>query len=810
MYRIAKVAVERTAYHFDKLYDYEIPPELEGLQPGCRVTVSFGGSRRRTGVVLALEETPEADQRRKPVLAQVDDQPVLNAEQLALLEYLKENTFCTYFEALKVLLPPGLGVTALVAYQLNKAADHDAVKLSTVQRQIVEYLRTKRVPCPEQELCEALSIKRDNKELEGLVVLGLVQRSDLVKRRVLDERMLMVELTPDWEEHKLTPKAASVARLLCDVGCGSVKEVCYFTGVTKAVTDRMVKAGTARYFEEERLRTPYADRPVQPPEAETTLSPHQQAAFEQLQPLLEQGGTALLHGVTGSGKTRVYLKLVEQTLAQGRQAIVLVPEISLTPQTVEFFRSRFGQQVAVIHSALSMSERLDEYKRISRGMCTLAVGTRSAVFAPFAHLGLIVVDEEQEHTYQSESSPRFDARDVAALRMKHHKGLLLLSSATPSVESYYAAVRGSMKLVTLRERYGTAQLPDVKVVDLRNPEVAGAEGLSLPLLDELEHNLHRGEQSILLLNRRGHSTQVKCLGCGRVEQCPNCDISMTYHAANGRLICHYCGHSQPVSKACPACGSELIRFSGLGTQRAQQRLEEIFPKARILRMDTDTTMSKFSFDRLLAEFRQGEYDILLGTQMVAKGLDFPKVTLVGVLLADQSLYSEDFRSFERTFSLITQVVGRCGRADLPGRALIQTFTPENPVIELAATQRYADFFEEEIGSRKLHLYPPFCRIYCVGFTGEQERDTAEAALWFAREFVRLAGEEYPDIPIRILGPAPATVARVAGRWRYKLLLKCRRGGRTHELLSRLLVLFGQQSFSKKAAVFIDTNYDSGF
>lgn len=810
LYKVAKVAVENTAYHFDKLYDYYLPCELEeSLQPGCRVTVSFGGgSRRRTGLVTDIFESSSRE-NLKPVLSQADAQPLLNSEQLMLLEYIKENTFCTYFDAVRVLIPTGLGISAHVAYTMNRKSQWDAANLTQLQINITEYMQKKRTPCPEEELCDTFSIKRDNKELDGLVVLGILEKQDILKRRVLDERQLMIALTPDWEKKKLTEKGKQVAKLLCDIGCGSVKEVCYFTGVTKAVTDRMVKNGAAQYFEQEVLRTPYKDAPCKDC-GQTLLSPQQQKVWEGLSAMLGSGGGAVLHGVTGSGKTQVYLKLIEEVISQGRQAIVLVPEISLTPQTVEIFKNKFGDRVAVMHSSLSMSERLDEYKRIKKGMCDLAVGTRSAVFAPFENLGIIVVDEEQEHTYKSESSPRFDAREIASVRAKWHKGLMLLSSATPSVESYYSGIKGSRQLVTLKERYGQAVLPDVTVIDMRDPAVGGGDGFTLPLLDEIENNLHRGEQTILLLNRRGHSTQVKCLGCGEVVNCPNCDISLTYHAANDRMICHYCGHSLPREQSCSKCHGSLIKYSGLGTQRAEERLSQIFPKARILRMDTDTTMSKFSFDRMLSQFRDGDYDIMLGTQMVAKGLDFPKVTLVGVLLADQSLYSEDFRSYERTFSLITQVVGRCGRADLPGRAIIQTYTPENPVIEMAATQRYEDFFSDEIESRRFHLYPPFCRMYCAGFLSEDRASAQSASLWFTAEFARLAAAEYNELPIRLLGPAEAAIPRVAGRWRFKLLIKCRKDKWTNELFSRVLTAFGQNPAFRQVTAFVDPNYDSGF
>ena len=635
--------------------------------------------------------------------------------------------------------------------------------------------------------------------------------SEEAKRRAGDEKLTMVALTEEPPAKKLTEKQQAVAELLAQVGQASLKEVCYFTGVSRSVVDKTVEAGAARYFEVEVYRDPYKNsRPAQKQD-EVVLSQHQQQAYQTLQTMLEQnpGGTALLYGVTGSGKTQVFLRLIGDVLAKGRTVIVLVPEISLTPQTISQFQSRFGNKVAVLHSGLSMTQRLDEWKRAKRGEARIVVGTRSAVFAPLPDLGLIVIDEEQEHTYHSERSPRYDAREVARLRSRWNGAGLVLCSATPSVESFYRAQKGEWLLVPLRKRFGTAKLPDVNIVDMKQDPGSG-DGFSQTLLDELYRNLQAGEQSVLLLNRRGHSTQVKCMQCGAEARCPNCDVTLTYHTANHRLVCHYCGYSTAKPTACPDCGSAYMHYAGLGTQRAEERLKELFPSARILRMDTDTTMTRFAHEKLLGAFGAGEYDIMLGTQMVAKGLDFPNVTLVGVLSADQALFSDSFRSYEHAFSLITQVVGRCGRAQLPGRAFIQTWTPENPVIELAATQQYEAFYHDEIVQRRLHLYPPYCRVFLLGFSGESEAATARAAARFAQELARRSREEHPDLPLRLLGPSEAGISRVAGKYRWKLLLKCRSDRETRQLLSDLLADFGRNKENKGVSMFIDPGYDSGF
>jgi primosomal protein N' (replication factor Y) len=487
-------------------------------------------------------------------------------------------------------------------------------------------------------------------------------------------------------------------------------------------------------------------------------------------------------------------------------ALVLVPEISLTPQMIERFRLRYGDRVAVLHSGLSLSQRMDEWRRAQKGLADVVVGTRSAVFAPVRSLGLIVVDEEQERTYRSESAPRFDARQAAMARMRYHKGLLLLSSATPSVESYYQALRGDYALVTLKERYGGAALPDVTILDMASQEVP-AEGLSQELCQELYDNLRQGEQSILLVNRRGHSTQVACIACRLPVECPNCSVSMKYHAANERLMCHYCGFSQPVPEKCPHCGSPFIRYSGFGTQKLEEILKERLPEARILRMDLDTTMRRFSHQRFLDAFAAREYDILVGTQMVAKGLDFPWVTLVGVVGVDQMLYSENFRSFERVFSLVTQVVGRSGRRKRPGRAFLQTYAPENPVLAQAAAQEYGAFFREEIISRKNHLYPPFCRLYGICVTGEDLEKVRGTAGRLLELLTQALKERAPRLPVRLLGPTPGTVARVAGRHRYKILMKTNFSKTAKALLAGLLEQ-GEREAPKGVAVFIDPDYDS--
>lgn len=796
---IASVAIDRTTYSYDKLYDYLSPP---GVLPGMRVVVPFGRGGDRMGLVLSVREGDGAG--LKSVRAVSDSQPVLSGELLELLRWLRDNTFCTWFDAVRVLLPAGLGQRLDTGYTPTGAQPVRA--LTQREEAVLSHFERRKKPLTpaalEHEYPDIGSI------LAGLEQAGVIAGEQMVLRRAQDQTITMVRLLPGWESCLLTPKQRVAAELLESAGDSSVREVCYYSGVTKGVVDNLVAAGAAQYYTQESYRDPYADALRGDPAPPPALTGEQQQAAESLwEQYNNGGGTALLYGITGSGKTQVFLELAHRVVSKDRQAIVLVPEISLTPQTIKTFHNHFGQRVAVLHSALSLTQRLDEWKRIQRGLVDVVVGTRSAVFAPLPRLGLIVIDEEQEHTYKSESSPRFDARDAAKVRTRLVGGLLLLASATPSVESYHRAKQGEYRLVELTHRYGNARLPHVTILDMRSQE-SPSEGLSQQLCEEILYNLTHGEQTILLMNRRGHSTQVKCMSCHQPAQCPNCSIALKYHAANNRLMCHYCGYSEPATQKCPGCGSEYIRFSGLGTQKVEEELRLRFPDARVLRMDADATMRKLSHETKLGDFRDGRYDIMVGTQMVAKGLNFPNVTLVGVLGIDQSLYGEDFRSYERAFSLITQVVGRSGRSEKPGRAFIQTYTPENPILLSAAAQQYPQFFHDEIASRKISLYPPFCRLFCVGITGEDEVKTEAAAQLVMAELKRLLKEQYNDIPVRLLGLAQGSIYKAAGRYRFRILVKVRMDKRTRTLFSSLLEWCGK-GIKDGVNVYIDPSYDGG-
>ena len=628
----------------------------------------------------------------------------------------------------------------------------------------------------------------DTSLLDKMVAEGYLYKSDEAFRKVSDAVMKMTAITPDVDINsvKLTEKQKNILDLIAMTGGTLVKEVCYFTGVTPAVVSALEKKGIVELFDSEIYRKPKYDISNKK-SSSPVLTDNQNEAYTTLLQKYKspEGAAALLYGVTGSGKTQVFLKLIEDVVNDGKGVIVMVPEIALTPQTLGIFYSHFGDKVAVFHSALSAGERIDEWKRVKNGEAKIAIGTRSAVFAPFSDLGLIVMDEEQEHTYKSEMSPRYHARDVARFRCAHNKALLVLASATPSIETFTNAVNGRYTLVKLTKRYGKAVLPEVITVD-----TSGNQGIiSNELYNALEECLENNHQAILLMNRRGFNTFASCGACKTVLSCPNCSISLTYHSANKRLMCHYCGYSQSQTDTCPECGEKAVSYSGFGTQRIEDELENIFPSAKILRMDADTTMARYSYQNKLTAFANGEYDIMLGTQMVAKGLDFPRVTLVGIISIDQQLYNDDFRSSERAFDLLTQVIGRSGRGKSKGTAYIQTIVPEHDIIELSAAQDYESFYEREIRLRRLLVFPPFCDIALMTLSGMLETEVLRAATLLAEMLRQKLAQSYADVELVTFGPFEAPVYRVDNKYRMRMVIKCKLTRRTLALFAEILTEF---------------------
>lgn len=753
MPEIAKVAVNDATIHFDKLYSYLVPPQLAGrVWPGSMVLVPFGrGNKPRMAVLLESETPAAAPPRLKSLLDAAPEDARLTPDLLELVRFLKERTFCTWYEAVKTVIPYGAqyqpGVVDGRPVVQNRLA-RPVERVYSLSGQGVDALPKKPKPGPKQ-----------------LAAVAALQSGPMSQKQLEAE------------------------------------------AISKATLDGLCKKGVLCVAERYKPLDLFAEIPFDPQPME--LSPEQQAAYQALAGDLAAPAprAALLHGVTGSGKTAVFLKLIEHTLELGRKALVLVPEISLTPQIIRRLKSTFGSRLAVQHSALNNTERLLQWRMIQQGNADIVVGTRSAIFAPLQNIGLIIMDEEQEHTYQSESAPRFSAHDVAKKRAVMEHALLLLASATPRTESYFAAQGGKMRLVTLDHRYGGRPLPRVDFIDMRAELAAGnPREVSARMAQELGANVQRGEQSILLLNRRGYRTVGMCADCGHVLKCPNCSVPLVFHKPQQALLCHHCGHKvAPVPQQCPACGGKLV-YSGFGTQRVEEELQQLLPAARILRMDQDSTGQKNAHETMLARFAQQEYDILLGTQMVAKGLDFEKVTLVGVLGIDSMLFGQGFRSYENVFSLVTQVVGRGGRAALPGRALIQTVVPDHPVLQLAATQNYAAFYHEEIAFRRLGLYPPYCAFCVVGFTGGQEGAVFQAAYRFGA-LLKEHAVQRPQLPLRILGPTPMNIAMLNGKYRYKLTLKCRNDAAFRALMQQTLDAYAQEKLPAKATVQLDFNTD---
>ncbi|MCQ2471412.1 MAG: primosomal protein N' [Clostridia bacterium] len=802
-----KVAVENTAYHFDRAYSYLLPESLEQkAQKGCRVMVPFGaGNKLRQGVIIE-KEMVDSTEKLKSVSKLIDEKPLLSDEMLQLVLWLKERTFCTVFEAFKAVLPVGVTNKTVVTYTSN--ADADVESMTADEKTIYEFLQKSNGYKEGAKILAKYGFKNDADILSRMAKKGyLVTNTDAV-RRLGDKTIRMVRLTPAGldalgGEMKISQKQGEILSLLKDVETASVKEICYFTGFTPAVVSALERKGLVEYYDNEISRNPYEN--IESPEAPVNinLTDEQQKAYDDIMTLYNEGkgGVSLLYGVTGSGKTSVYLKLIDDVLSKGKNVIAMVPEISLTPQTLNLFHKRYGKKIAVFHSALSVGQRADEWKRVKNGEASIVIGTRSAVFAPFQNIGLIIIDEEQEHTYKSEQTPRYNAKDVARFRCAANKAVLVLASATPSVESFAAAKSGRYKLSTLTKRYADAGLPQVKIVDMLTEADDDNNGISKPLAKALYDNLQNHKQSILLMNRRGFNTYASCKSCGNVVTCPSCSISMTYHHANGRLMCHYCGYSIPFTKKCPSCQSTDMRYSGIGTQRVEEQLQNLLPDARVLRMDADTTMSRFAHEEKLTAFANGEYDIMLGTQMVAKGLDFENVTLVGVISADSQLFNDDFRSQERTFDLITQVVGRSGRGKYKGTALIQTINPENEVIRLAAEQDYDSFFKEEIDIRKMLIYPPFCDICLIGFSGEDEtmvRTAADVFFEYAKPLLK-------NNSIIAMGPMAARVVKISNKYRYRLILKCKNNKDFRKALSDLMIKFGKNSKFSSVSVYVDIN-----
>jgi len=813
---IAKIAVSAANFAIDKPYSYRIPEDI-ALKPGQRVQLPFGRANKRAeGIVLALESGDES--KLKPIDCCLDEEPILTDRQLRLAAFLRERYFCTFYDAIRAMLPAGLWFRSKETFSLT---EDKSWKDKTVRKAHAEEILT---------LLENLGGQAEESALRQLIpdeeilhdVLSYLLRKKWIssqkdfQRKTGDKTEKIATLAASPEEamefaaHR--PKSAlmqkQVLELLCGIGSVAVKELCYFTGASMATVNRLEKLGYITLTERPVLRC----REIKPVRLDgpLVLNRQQQECFFALRSQMEQEqpGVALLHGITGSGKTAVYIKLIESCLENGRSAMLLVPEIALTPQLLGLLAAYFGDKVAVLHSSLSSGERYDQWKRIRSGEAAVVVGTRSAVFAPCTP-GLIILDEEQEHSYKSENSPRYDAREVAIWRGAKENALVLLGSATPSVESMYRAKSGTYRLYTLKERYNGKPLPEVEIIDMREEMKLGNDlSLSVPLRHAMMDAHSADKQTILLLNRRGNSRALVCVDCRETPECPRCDLRMTYHSANNRLMCHYCGHSQSAPQRCPSCGGPM-KTIGTGTQKVQEELEFLFPDWQNLRMDTDTVNAVNTHEKILDQFQQEKIPVLIGTQMVAKGLNLPDVTLVGVLDADLSLYTGGYRAGETTFNMLTQVVGRAGRGDTSGRAVVQTLVPEHQVIKLAARQDYEGFYDLEVNLRRVQNAPPFGDIASVTVTGQEETAVLRGAAKLRDSLnACLRQPVYQREVCTVLGPAPCAVPKINYSFRYQLTLRCRMTKNLRLLLAHLLREFSKDKANRGVNAFIDVNgYD---
>ena len=811
---IAKIAVSAANFAIDKPYSYFVPAEMP-VQPGVRVIVPFGrGNRSAEGVVLAVEEG--SAQGLKTVAQVLDSEPLLSETMLRLAAFLRTRCFCSFYDAIRAMLPAGLWFRVTEHYALTEDRSWQEKAFRQKDGAAILQLLSDCGGASDGEILRNVigDDSRFEKAIAYLLSKKWITAAQDYSRKAVDRTEKIATLAASREEALEyaagRPKSAamqrSVLETICSVGSASVKELCYYTGAKPATVKRLAELGYLHLWDKPVLRC----RQIKPAQVEKplVLSEKQQKAYEGLfgQMNQEDPGAALLYGVTGSGKTSVYIRLIQSCLEMGKQAVLLVPEIALTPQLLGVMAAWFGDQVAVLHSSLPVGERYDQWKRVRSMEAKVVIGTRSAVFAPCQKLGLIILDEEQEHSYKSENSPRYSAKEVALWRGLKEKALVVMGSATPSVETMYQAKIGTYRLYTLPDRFGGRRLPQVQIIDMKEEVRQGNDSaLSYSLQDAMAETAQNGKQTVLFLNRRGNSRAIQCVDCGEAPECPRCSARLTYHSANERLMCHYCGYSQPASRRCPKCGGP-VKQVGTGTQKVQQEIAARFPDMTVDRMDADTVSAVNTHETILERFQKENVSVLLGTQMVAKGLNLPNVTLVGVLDADLGLYNDSFRAHETTFNMLTQVVGRAGRGDTPGRAMIQTLVPEHAVIKLAAKQDYDGFYELEIGMRRTLGYPPFADFVIITFTGQEEARVLRGAAKFRDSLSALLKDpRYGAAEYTVLGPAPCPVPKINYNFRYRLTLRCRINQEIRQLLAHLLRQFCQDKENRTVSAFADVN-----
>ena len=832
----AGVYILNLSYHLDKIYDYYMSDDLRSKAvKGAFVVVPFGGGNKKRVAVIWEIKSSTGFSRPKAIkpIEEVLEYSALNTEQLELAAFLKDTVFSTIGEAVKVIAPTGVKSNITVYYYANgENIDTEELKNTQSERTllVLSYIISKKASLDElkSEFGDKVSYV-----LKNLCKQGYITEESVTEKPVREKTVKYVALNIDSEDEdiessqedllkNITRQQEKVIDYLVENGDSRQGEILDALEISESAIKTLEKKGLVTVYDKEIFRDFYEDSEFSYDESDESikgeLSQLQNEAYQRLSELYREKRpcAAFLHGVTGSGKTHVLKALIDDVIADGKQIIMLVPEIALTPQTINFFRAYYRDRVKVVHSVLSPGEKFDTWKKIENGEVDIVIGTRSAVFAPFKNLGMIIIDEEQEHTYKSEQKPYYHARDVARFRCAKNKAMMILASATPSVDSYYKAETGLYHLITLNERYGDAILPEVIIADMRDDTPENKMlFLSEIFQKEIAQNLSGNEQVIIFQNRRGYHNFLSCRSCGTVVLCPNCSISLKIHAEEhrgliksrripSRLVCHYCGYTAEVLKTCPECQSEHMYPFGTGTQKCEDDIIEMFPEAKIIRLDADTASSKHSYDNILNSVKNNEVDILIGTQMVAKGHNFQNVTLVGVLFAEQGLLLDDYRANERTFEMIVQVVGRAGRYDKKGRAVIQTYNPESEVIKYAVEQNYEKFYEKEIRLRKAAVFPPYCDICVINISSEFENEAVITANNTGALIKDRLENEYNDVKMVVFGPFPASVYKINKTFRMRYIIKCKSNRRFREMMSGILIDI-QKQIKEKVAVNIDIN-----
>ncbi|MFS0672383.1 primosomal protein N' [Ornithinibacillus sp. 179-J 7C1 HS] len=793
---IAKVIVDVQAKTINQTFDYLIPERFQDiLSEGMRVVVPFG-PRKITGFVVGIKDSSDFD-KVKPIIEVLDIQPVLTKELLKLGKWVAEDTLTLYINAYQAMLPQ------VLKSQYKKEIVRNTLEPLSPEledlfagRDVIGFEEFEQSIIPYSKLQKALQ--------NSIISINYLVKSKITKKFVTilepnKESYLLEEALMD-----LSPNAKKQRQVLSFFirNPDPIEQTKLFTilNSNRTVVKALLEKKLLKEYKKEEYRNPYDENAFEKT-LPLTLTAQQEEALNPIKEKINQSkhDVFLVHGVTGSGKTEIYLQAIQEVLEQGKEAIVLVPEIALTPQMVKRFKGRFGDKVAVMHSALSSGEKYDEWRKIQMKKVQVVVGARSAIFAPFENLGIIIIDEEHETTYKQEDQPRYHARDVAIKRGQYHNCPVVLGSATPTLESFARAKKGVYKLATLDKRTNEKEMPEVEIVDMREELHNGNRSMfSTRLKESMESAIARGEQIVLLLNRRGYSTFVMCRECGHVKQCPHCDIALTYHKRSNQLKCHYCSYEEHMPRQCPECSSDSIRYFGTGTQRVEESLNELMPHARVIRMDVDTTRKKGSHEKLLTSFAKREADILLGTQMIAKGLDFANVTLVGVLTADSMLHLPDFRSSEKTFQLLTQVSGRAGRHELPGHVIVQSYTPDHYSIQLASHYDYNQFFLREMQIRKTFRYPPYVYLSLVTVSHPNHVKVVQITQRIVQLLLKVVGEDTV-----VLGPTPSPIARMKDRYRYQCMIKYKNEPNLRKYLKKIIDQFAEEVRKEDLLITID-------